>query len=165
MRIVALAHERRHWREAARVSYESWRHEFPDDTEVTYLDQYAHAADPGDRLVEVYAALSDDDQLLALATLVDDDELPGVTEPGPWLAAVWVRPSARRRGIGSAIVAHVTARATELGLALLFLYTEDRADWYESMGWRRIREASVNGLTVTVMSIEPDSFEPISSEP
>lgn len=153
MRIVPLANERRHWHEAASVSYETWRHEFPDDTEATYLEQYALAAEPGDRLVEVYAALSDDDELLALATLVDDDELPGVTEPGPWLAAVWVRPSRRRRGVGGAIVAHVTARAAEIGLPRLFLYTEDRADWYESKGWQRVRRASLNGLPVTVMSI------------
>jgi len=157
VRIVPLAGERRHWREAAEVSYETWHHEFPDDTVATYLDQYTLAADPGDRLVEVHAALSDDDELLALATLIDDDELPGVTEPGPWLAAVWVRPDARGQGIGGEIVAHVTSRAAELGLDRLFLYTEDRADWYASKGWRRIREASLNELPVTVMSIEPRS--------
>lgn len=155
MRIVELAGERRHWREAAEVSYTTWHHEFPDDTVETYLEQYVLAAEPGDRLVEVYAALSDEDELLALATLVDDDELPGVVEPGPWLAAVWVRPSVRRRGIGGEIVAHVRQRAAVLGIERLFLYTEDMADWYASRGWRREREATLNGLAVTVMSVEP----------
>lgn len=154
MRIVPLASEPRHWIEAADLSFRAWQHEFPDDTAQTYLDQYALAAAPGDRLVEVYVALSDDDRICGLVTLVDDDELPETPEPGPWLAALWVRPTERERGLGGALVAHVVVRARALGCARLFLYTEDRATWYERMGWTRLRDGSVNGLPVVVMSID-----------
>ena len=151
-RIVALADRRELWHEAAEWSFRAWRHEFPNDTVQTYLDQYALAANPGNRLVEVYAALGTDDRLLGLTTLVDDDELPGVTEPGPWIAAVWVDPPTRSIGVGGALVRHATLRARSRGVRELFLYTEDRAAWYEQKGWRQIREASLNGLAVTVMS-------------
>jgi len=118
----------------------------------TYLDQYALAANPGDRLVEVYAALDPSDRLLGLTTLVDDDELPGVTEPGPWIAAVWVDPSSRTVGVGGSLVRHATLRADSLGVRDLYLYTEDQQPWYERKGWHRVRDASLNDLAVTVMS-------------
>lgn len=136
------------------MSYAEWRHEFPDDTPQTYLDQYALATDPGGRLAEVYVALSDDDRICGLGTLVDDDELPDTTEPGPWLAALWVRPEERGRGLGAAIVATIVERARALGVPRLYLYTEDRTDWYSSMGWRRLRSGAVNDLPVTVMSLD-----------
>ena len=151
-RIVALADHRELWQVAAEWSHQAWRHEFPQDTVETYLDQYALASNAGDRLVEVYAALDPLGQLLGLTTLVDDDELPGVTEPGPWIAAVWVDPSSRTTGIGGSLVRHATLRATSLGVRDLYLYTEDQQAWYERKGWQRVREASLNGLAVTVMT-------------
>lgn len=151
-RIVALADHPSLWQQAAEWSFDAWRHEFPRDTAQTYLDQYALAANPGDRLVEVYAALDPADRLLGLTTLVDDDELPGVIEPGPWIAAVWVHPSSRTIGVGGALVRHATLRAQSLGVGDLFLYTEDQQAWYERKGWQRVREASLNGLPVTVMT-------------
>lgn len=151
-RIVALADHPELWQQAAVWSFEAWRHEFPQDTVQTYLDQYALAARPGHRLVEVYAALDSNDRLLGLTTLVDDDELPGVIEPGPWIAAVWVHPSSRRIGVGGALVRHATLRAQALGIHDLYLYTEDQQAWYQRKGWLPIRDASLNGLPVTVMT-------------
>ncbi|MEN9301141.1 MAG: hypothetical protein RLZZ254_922 [Actinomycetota bacterium] len=151
-RIVALADHPNLWQQAAEWSFAAWRHEFPQDTIETYLDQYALAANPGERLVEVYAALGASDRLLGLTTLVDDDELPGVIEPGPWIAAVWVDPSSRTVGVGGSLVRHATLRATSLGVRDLYLYTEDQQFWYERKGWQRVRNASLNGLAVTVMT-------------
>jgi uncharacterized protein (DUF952 family)/GNAT superfamily N-acetyltransferase len=151
-RIVALAEHPHLWQQAAEWSFEAWRHEFPQDTVQTYLDQYALAASPGDRLVEVYAALDSADRLLGLTTLVDDDELPSVIESGPWIAAVWVHPISRMLGVGGALVRHATLRARLLSVRDLYLYTEDQREWYERKRWRKIREASLNGLPVTVMT-------------
>ncbi|MFM8810809.1 MAG: GNAT family N-acetyltransferase [Actinomycetota bacterium] len=149
--IVPLAEHPHLWREAARWSFDAWRHEFPHDTEQTYLDQYARAANPSGRLIEVYAALDRDDSLRGLATLVDDDDLPGAIEPGPWLAAVFVHEGARRSGIGSRLVSHVTQRARELGHRELYLYTEHAVDWYRGKGWTVVRETTLNDLPHTVM--------------
>ena len=152
-RIVALADHPNLWQQAAEWSFAAWRHEFPQDTVQTYLDQYALAANPGERLVEVYAALGASDRLLGLSTLVDDDELPGATEPGPWLAAVLTLPEHRSLGVASALIHRIIQRAHALGHANLYLYTSDQQEWYAKKGWIPARETELNGIAHTVMRL------------
>jgi uncharacterized protein (DUF952 family)/GNAT superfamily N-acetyltransferase len=141
-----------HWSRAAEWSHRAWHHEFPRDTTQTYLDQYA-AIDPA-RPLEVYAAVSEHDELMGVATLVDDDELADPREPGPWIAAVYVDPRFRSRGVGSALVRHGERRAKILGHSSVYLYTEDKVSWYDQAGWQIVRSSTLNGLAVTVMRLE-----------
>ena len=120
----------------------------------TYLDQYALASTKSEELLEVFAAIDSQDDLLGVATLVDDDELPDAPEPGPWLAAVFVTPDARKLGVGSALVEHVVNRARELGYSKIYLYTEHQELWYASKGWSKIRDIIFLGLHHTVMQLE-----------
>ena len=143
-----------HWQQAAEWAFAAWQHEFPDDTAQTYLDQYALAASNSGRLLEVHAAITAQDELLAIGTLVDDDDLPGATEPGPWLASVFVTPNARRTGVGSTIVQHIIERTRELGYSNLYLYTTNQQDWYLRKGWVRMRETLLNNLAHTVMRLD-----------
>jgi len=150
-KVASLAEHPHHWQLAALWSFEAWQHEFPSDTVQTYLDQYALAASKPKRLIEIYAAISEQNQLLGVATLIDDDELPDATEPGPWLAAVFVTPAERKDGIGSALVNHIVRRARELNFATLYLYTEHAEDWYQQKNWMKIRDTEFLGLQHTVM--------------
>ena len=152
-KVVALCEHPTHWQLAARWSFDAWQHEFPSDTVQTYLDQYSFAASKPERLIEIYAAISDQNQLLGVATLIDDDELPDATEPGPWLAAVFVTPTERKVGIGSALVNHIVHRARELNFATLYLYTEFAEDWYQQKDWTKIRDTEFLGLKHTVMQL------------
>ena len=129
-------------------------HEFPSDTVQTYLDQYSLAASEPEELIEVFAAIDSQDNLLGVATLVDDDELPDAPEPGPWLAAVFVKPEARNSQIGSELVTNVVDRARELGYQKIYLYTEHAEDWYRKKGWIKIRDIVFLGLHHTVMQLE-----------
>ena len=153
-KVIALAEHPHHWQTAAEWSFEAWKHEFPSDTVQTYLDQYALAASESEELLEVFAATDSHGNLLGVATLVDDDELPDAPEPGPWLAAVFVTPSAREFGVGSALVEHVVNRARELGYPKIYLYTEHQELWYASKGWTKIRDIVFLGLHHTVMQLE-----------
>ena len=153
-KVVALAEHPHHWQTAAEWSFAAWHHEFPSDTVQTYLDQYRLAASKPERLIEIYAAIDTGDKLLGVATLVDDDELPDAPEPGPWLAAVFVTPDARKFGVGSALVDRVVTRARDLGHKKLFLYTEHAADWYLSKGWKIVRDTVFLGLHHTVMQLD-----------
>ena len=153
-KVVALAEHPHHWQTAAEWSFEAWKHDFPSDTVQTYLDQYALAASESEELLEVFAATDSHGNLLGVATLVDDDELPDAPEPGPWLAAVFVTPSAREFGVGSALVEHVVNRARELGYPKIYLYTEHQELWYASKGWTKIRDIVFLGLHHTVMQLE-----------
>jgi N-acetylglutamate synthase-like GNAT family acetyltransferase len=153
-KVVSLAEHPHHWQTAAEWSYEAWQHDFPSDTVQTYLDQYALAQSKPEQLLEVFAAVTDKDQLLGVSTLVHDDELPDAPEPGPWLAAVFVTPDARKLGVGSALVQPVVNRARELDYPKIYLYTEHQENWYASTGWVKIRDIIFLGLHHTVMHLD-----------
>ena len=153
-KVESLVEHPHHWQLAAQWSFEAWMHEFPSDTVQTYLDQYSLAASEPKELIEVFAAIDSQDNLLGVATLVDDDELPDAPEPGPWLAAVFVKPEARNLQIGSELVTNVVDRARELGYQKIYLYTEHAEDWYRKKGWIKIRDIVFLGLHHTVMQLE-----------
>jgi uncharacterized protein (DUF952 family)/N-acetylglutamate synthase-like GNAT family acetyltransferase len=146
-----IAQTPQHWNQAAQWGFAAWAHEFPNDTVQTYLDLYSHSAGTSGRLAETFVAIDMDDNLLGCVSLVDDDELPGATEPGPWVAALFVHPSAREHGVGNALLQHLNARAVELGFKQLFLYTEDKQSWYVQKGWHYVRNTVLNQLPHVVM--------------
>jgi GNAT superfamily N-acetyltransferase len=95
----------------------------------------------------------EDSQFLGTASVIpsDLDERPEYT---PWVAAVWVDPEHRRRGIGAALVRKAAQGAFESGAALVYLCAlpEKRA-FYERLGWQRLEEnIGRNGLTVLTLS-------------
>ncbi len=137
--------------QAAEMSRVAWKHDFPEDTTQTYLDMFTVSGTYAGRFVEVFAAINQADELLGLATLVDDDGLPGAIEPGPWLAAVFVVPGARKLGVGSALIDHVVNRSREVGYSEMFLYTEDQQEWYQKRGWIYTRDTLLNDIKHVVM--------------
>ncbi len=153
-KVASLAEHPNLWQQAAQWSFDAWQHEFPSDTVQTYLDQYVLAASEPAKLIEVFAAIDNQDILLGVASLVDDDELPDAPEPGPWLAAVFVTPDARKLGVGSALVERVVSRSRELGYSKIYLYTEHQENWYASKGWVKIRDIVFLGLHHVVMQLD-----------
>ncbi|MEO8362885.1 MAG: GNAT family N-acetyltransferase [Ilumatobacteraceae bacterium] len=149
----SLGQCRQHWNTAAEWSATAWAGEFPNDTVQTYLDQYDQVEAATTGIPDVVAAITPNDELLGIATFVLDDELPLAIEPGPWLAAVFVAAHARGMGVGRAITMWVTARAQMLGFEAIHLYTEDKREWYENLGWRYSRSSEINGLPVEVMAL------------
>jgi len=149
--IIPIKQVPHHHDHAAQLSLDAWKHDFPEDTLQTYLDMFTATGTYANRFVEVFAALNQADELLGLATLVDDDELPGAIEPGPWLAAVFVVPEARKLGVGSALINHVVSRSRELGYSEMFLYTEDQQEWYQKRGWTYTRDTLLNDIEHVVM--------------
>ena len=137
--------------QAAEMSRVAWKHDFPEDTLQTYLDMFTATGTYANRFVEVFAAINQAEELLGLATLVDDDELPGAIEPEPWLAAVFVVPEARKLGVGSALINHVVNRSRELGYSEIFLYTDHQQKWYEKRGWTYTRDTLLNDMKHVVM--------------
>lgn len=71
------------------------------------------------------------------------------TEPwaelSPWLAAVYVAPEHRHRGIGASLVDTAAAKAMALGIETLYLITTGREGFYARLGWEVVdrREAEV----------------------
>ena len=134
----------------AKICVNYWKRDFPLDTEEWYLNLYAESLSSAGLPIVVVAL--DVEEFVGTASLISDDELPDATEPGPWLAAVYVNDSRRRQGVGTSLVKAIENRAAELGIAEIYLYTENGMSWYESMGWRVIRTAQLSGHDVTVMT-------------
>jgi GNAT superfamily N-acetyltransferase len=151
--VVNIADAKQHWQRAAELSVNEWKEIFTEDSVQTYLDLYGKAGTYAGRLVETYVALSSDDELVGMATLVDDDELPNAPESGPWLAAVLTLPTYRGRGVASAVVQRIVRQAHELGIPALYLYTSDQQQWYANKGWIPLRETELNGIAHTVMTL------------
>jgi len=61
------------------------------------------------------------------------DEWP---ELSPWLAAVYVMPEYRRRGIGASLVRAIVESATSLDVGALYLWTVGREQFYAGLGWQ-----------------------------
>lgn len=57
----------------------------------------------------------------------------------PWLAAVFVAPEFRKRGIAATLIERASATAKELGYRVLYLRTEHTALYYERRGWEFVR--------------------------
>jgi len=151
--VVDIANAPHHWQRAAELSVTEWKKYFPDDTVQTYFDLYGRTGQYEGHFAETFIAVNPENELLGMATLVDDDELPESNEPGPWLAAVLTLPSTRLNGVGSTLVQRIVQRANQLGHHELFLYTSDQQEWYSKKGWIPTRETELNGIAHTVMRL------------
>lgn len=72
---------------------------------------------------------------LGTASLIESDleERPQYT---PWVAAVWVEPQHRGRGIGAALVARATSDCFALGLGRVYLCARPAVSgFYRRLGW------------------------------
>jgi predicted N-acetyltransferase YhbS len=80
-------------------------------------------------------ALGDDDQVLGSVSLIPTDA-PELPEYTPWLASLYVAPSARGAGIGKALVHAIVEHAHRLGFERLYLFTPGSPRIYLRCGWR-----------------------------
>jgi N-acetylglutamate synthase-like GNAT family acetyltransferase len=63
----------------------------------------------------------------------DLEERPRLT---PWIAAVWVEPQARQRGVGGPLVDRATQDCFALGVSRAYLCARpQRSNFYQRLGW------------------------------
>jgi GNAT superfamily N-acetyltransferase len=90
-------------------------------------------------------------EFLGTASVIASDleERPQLT---PWVAAVWVEPHARSRGVGSALVERAARDCFALGIARAYLCARPaRSGFYERLGWIPIEtDVGKHGLTVFI---------------
>jgi N-acetylglutamate synthase-like GNAT family acetyltransferase len=91
----------------------------------------------------------DGDTFLGTASVIVADlaERPQLT---PWVAAVWVDPAARRRGVGAALVDRAAQDCFALGIGRAYLCARpQRSSFYEGLGWTAIeRDVGPHHMTV-----------------
>ena len=69
---------------------------------------------------------------------------------GPWVAAVWVEASERKRGLGRALIAEAAKIAGALGYRAAYICCRpDLEGFYAGIGWQVIEQAAgANRLSV-----------------
>jgi GNAT superfamily N-acetyltransferase len=94
----------------------------------------------------------------ASAIASDAAERPQFT---PWVAAVWVEPHARRRGIGGALVNRAALDCFALGFGRSYLCARPhRSGFYEKLGWTMIeRHVGPDQLNVLIRDAVPEFGE------
>jgi GNAT superfamily N-acetyltransferase len=135
----------------AQWAYDDWKETDPNDDIQWYLNVYSDSAKDPLSLPISLAAITGTDELVGVACVVSDDELPDANEPGPWVAAVFVAPEYRGMELGKQLVTEAVRRAREFGHTDVYLYTRHVAHWYETFGWERVRETLIHDKTITVM--------------
>ncbi len=134
----------------ARWSFEEWGHHVPDRT----LEDFVRSR-------EAYAQ-HDNQLLLTIVAFVDTvpvgmcslAQTRGILpELSPWLAALFVVPSYRKRGIGGLLEGEICRIAVKLAFDSIYCFTSDQLviSWYEKHGWS-VRETSwIHDHEVTVL--------------
>ncbi|MGI8855780.1 MAG: GNAT family N-acetyltransferase [Thermomicrobiales bacterium] len=156
MRIDTIANHPDLVETVARWQWGEWGRD-PDDSLGARIASIGAQTD-ADRIPTTFVAL-DGDEPLGSASLVADD-MSTHPELTPWLASVYVAPVARGRGVASALVRRVVQQAAALGIARLYLYTENARGLYEKLGWRVIATDRFEGSPVTIMAIDPLAHHP-----
>lgn len=85
----------------------------------------------------------------------DMDSRPALT---PWLAGLYVVPARRNGGIGRRLVHAAIAKARELQVEKLYLYTPTAEQFYATLGWQVLERTHYQEIPVTVMyySLQPE---------
>lgn len=101
----------------------------------------------------------DDSTILGTISL-DHSDLPSHDHLSPWLASLYVRPTARGAGIGSALVRHLQKFAVSRGCGPLYLWTPGATRLYERCGWTIIHRTTYNSQPITIMCFTNGSETP-----
>lgn len=154
MRIEAIGAHRDLVATLANWHHATWGHLYSHWTlDVARAELEDHAARASGLPTTLLAI--EDGELLGSVSLVFEDA-PELSEHGsPWLASLYVTPSARGRGIGAQLARAAVERAAEEGVAELFLFTPEHRAFYERLGWRPLARTRLKGAAVDLMCIAP----------
>jgi GNAT superfamily N-acetyltransferase len=80
------------------------------------------------------------------------EEIDAKHQLTPWLAALYVVPEFRKRGIASALVCAIEQHARDVGCAELYLYTVTAEPFYAKLGWTARERFDWHGETFVLMA-------------
>lgn len=90
--------------------------------------------------------------VLGSVSLIATDDLQGYEHLTPWLASMFVVPSARGRGVASALVDALLRNARADGHATVYLFTSGQEQFWLGRGWVVLDRVQAEGHPATVMA-------------
>ena len=82
------------------------------------------------------------------------NEIDPMHDLTPWLAALYVAPEFRKRGVGHALVRAIEGHARSVGTETLYLYTSEAEPFYARLGWKVRDRFTQNGEEMVLMARE-----------
>lgn len=131
---------------ADRVWHEWWK-----NTDVTYL-KFQSGIKPMTINIGIPMALvaHQDEQYVGSVLLIEND-MDARPQYSPWIAALWVEPEFRRKGVADELIHAVRAEAEKLGFNKCYLCaTDTNSPYYVDRGFYLV-EPSVEGLNLFVV--------------
>lgn len=130
-----------HWNE--------WGHADPEGSLAAWTAALSTRINVGS-IPTMFIAFSETDDPIGSVVLVESD-MSTHPEFTPWIAGLYVVPSHREQGLGSALMEHAVDAATQMGYGGLFLYTSTATPLYIGLGWKKLFRELYEGEMVDVM--------------
>ncbi|CAG9000796.1 MAG: hypothetical protein CENE_02803 [Candidatus Celerinatantimonas neptuna] len=151
MEIIDLREEPEHLKTLAKWHHAQWSYLHPDASlnfRIKKMQAYLN-----EQIIPSTFICKIGQQLVGSAAIVEDDMQthPSIT---PWLAALFVTPEFRKRGIGEQLVRHVMQYAKGSGFNTLHLFTDHQQNFYTRLGWSRLYDENYHNCQVTLMNIK-----------
>jgi N-acetylglutamate synthase-like GNAT family acetyltransferase len=149
LQIFHLKHKGHHIPTIAGWLFDEWEHLRPGSNVADVIRRLANRC-RAERLPSVHVA---EINAMPVGTIsLVDYEMDIRTDLNPWVAAVYVHPYYRNRGIGSALMRHIETVAVDLGIENLYLFTPNRQSLYAQLGWKVIENLSYRQMDVSLMA-------------
>ncbi len=94
-----------------------------------------------------------DGRPVGTASLAEQD-LEARPDLTPWLAAVFVEPESRGRGLAADLIAAVEDECRKRSIPTLWLYTRTAENVYTRAGWRKVETVARNSKSYALMRRE-----------
>lgn len=151
MEIKSLKSCRCFLNEIADWHYHEWQHLYPADTIHDFIEDLKQSL--ADTAVPGTWVLMDENKPVGSASIVRHD-METNRHLSPWLANVFIKPEYRGKGLGRILINHVQEQARSIGVAEIYLFTENRSKLYKSLGWRTVKHEKYHQNDVEVMMMQ-----------
>ena len=150
MKIEYLSNDSRTIQQVAGWLYGEWGHLSRGNTLTTAIRRISERAQR--RTIPVTLVARENGAPVGTASLIAHDMRTRM-DLTPWLASVYVLPSHRGRGIGAALCRRAAREAHGLGFSRIYLFTHDKAGFYQILGWKEIQRTEYRKQKVTLMAL------------
>ncbi|EGM68330.1 GNAT family N-acetyltransferase [Shewanella sp. HN-41] len=152
MKVIDLKSAPQHIPQLAQWHHQEWAHlSSADATVTTLIEQMSEYLT--DAAIPKMFICEEANQVMGSSSLTAAD-MDTRTDLSPWLANVYVNAHYRNKGLGKLLVNAVVDYAKALGLQKIYLFTADKADFYQALGWSTISREDYMDEMVTIMEYE-----------